>query len=232
MILTYWHGDADHIGSFMAEWSSSVEEPAVYGDDVVDPILADLDPEWAVVYRQIRLPACRSDIARLALLHRFGGLYIDAHTGQVNVPLLAKLVGRLSTYDLLLAEAAHKASVHIPRVIQNGAMLARRGSDTLVTVLASLMDNLMAQRKKEAHGAAPGGYNLAALSGAWPVRMCFFKKNQPELVAAPQFEGRVATFSMDHDIPTPFVFYRHYSYRSPGAHWSERQKIEPLFLAG
>lgn len=48
----------------------------VSGVDVL-PILEETHPELAKVYNHIRIPAARSDIARLALLSKFGGWYLD-----------------------------------------------------------------------------------------------------------------------------------------------------------
>jgi hypothetical protein len=45
-----------------------------------------------------------------------------------------------------------------------------------------------------------------------------------------EYGGRVRFLQEGPDAP--IVRYRHNSYRSPGAHWSERQKVERLFDEG
>ncbi len=47
-------------------------------DSLAHRILVSIDPFWTDVYPQIRIPAARSDIARLALLYMYGGWYVDA----------------------------------------------------------------------------------------------------------------------------------------------------------
>src|SRR6056297_2458942 len=39
--------------------------------------ILEYDKDLHDLYCRIRVPACRSDIARLVLLHRYGGWYVD-----------------------------------------------------------------------------------------------------------------------------------------------------------
>ncbi|PWG17321.1 hypothetical protein DFK10_08030 [Salibaculum griseiflavum] len=55
------------------DWSVQLAD-----DGIIAGLLARDHPEISEVYGDIRVPACRSDIARLAMLAAYGGWYLDA----------------------------------------------------------------------------------------------------------------------------------------------------------
>ena len=47
-------------------------------------------PAYLEVYQRIRIPACKSDIARLVALYEWGGLYVDCHCGIRDAELIGQ----------------------------------------------------------------------------------------------------------------------------------------------
>jgi hypothetical protein len=229
VIFTYWSGDASALDQFIGDWSSAGYDPAVHGDELVSECLGRLDREWPAIFERIKFPACKSDIARLALLYRFGGLYVDAHTGGPDVLLLSKLFAALAKSEIVVVIRPHttRAPV-IPHEVMNGAICARAESCLVFGVIADAMENLRLHMVREDNGEQ-FAYNIHAMAGAWAMRMHLFRRDIPQLVPRPQYAGRVGTLLFDGHGRQPFYFHRHYGYRKPGDHWSERQMVERLF---
>ena len=80
--FAYWDGD-DHlrIADFVGEWQAAFPAFRVFGNQDVYPLLDKYSPGHVDLFKAMRLPAAKSDIARLLLLYELGGLYIDCHFG-------------------------------------------------------------------------------------------------------------------------------------------------------
>ncbi len=159
------------------------------------------------------------------MLYQQGGLYVDAHSGAPDVKAIAGLFGTLAERDFSHGIWSSPADPVIR--VANGVMLARRGSDIVAGVLSTLMGNVRWQLVLQERGDG-AHYNIAALTGGWAIRMYLFRHDIQDLQPHAHLRDRIATLLMGKD-GAPFKFYRHYGYRKPGAHWSERQAIEPLF---
>jgi hypothetical protein len=226
MIFTFWHGDRNELAGFVEDWRSNIAEPQVYEDPEVLNCLCIIDPNWPSIYGRIRIPACKADIARLALLYSFGGLYVDAHTGNPNPRLLAGVFAQLATRELIVTvKPVPGGGYHLV----NGAVCARAQSVIILEILRKCMSNLTShfEREQQDDGYVP--YNIAALVGAWIPRMHLFTPIKDRLILLDKFVSRVGIVVAGRPPDQPFLFYRHPRYRSATIHWSERQKSERLF---
>jgi FkbM family methyltransferase len=237
MIFTFWTGPSSLDQEFSDFWHGYVPEFHVFSDDDVLPIIENRHPELYLPYRGIRIPACRSDVARLILLEEFGGLYIDAHVGCTKFGSLAGLLSECGNFELGVFDVVPFRTRPGDRHICNTSLYSRKGSRHIATLINKIGGNLIGHYECEKNAPVTSGsasanvpqYNIASLTGAWNIRMLFFEERSGALELRQRFESSVLVIPLPNNDASPLWFYRHYRYRAPGAHWSERQKTEPLF---
>jgi hypothetical protein len=218
-IFTYWTGNRSVLTPFMGDWSGAGLDVAVYGPEDVCGIVPD--PE---LFRAVSIPACQSDVARLALLHRHGGLYVDAHAGKPNVDMLRHVFDTQCEVTIFATRTPRNPDGGVV----NSAIRADQASPFMADCVGEAFANLAALRSAEVSAGGWVRYNIAALTGSWLLnkRACVIGAKPPTLRA--DACQRVALYPL-WDSPHPFALYAHYGYRTPGEHWSERQKHERLF---
>jgi hypothetical protein len=86
-VFAFWDDD-DHsrIAEFVTEWKAAFPTFRVFGNNDIYPLLDKYSPRHVDVFKSLRLPSARSDVARLLLLYELGGLYIDCHFGLRSRP--------------------------------------------------------------------------------------------------------------------------------------------------
>jgi Glycosyltransferase sugar-binding region containing DXD motif len=233
-IFTYWEGDRSALDSFRADWAAAGHNVHIFALEDVWPILAAaLNPERLAMFDRIRIASCRSDLARLLLLLHNGGLYIDAHTGSGNQAKLAQLFAHLAAKELVVFDQAGEGRAEGDIYLLNGAMLARRHSALLGEIIESCFRNLETHWVRECQSANRVPYNIFALTGGWNMLNLLFDIGKKPYSLKTALSERVHLEVLHPSKgPPAFVWYQHYHYREPGQHWSERQKVEPLFERG
>ncbi len=186
-----------------------------------------------MLFRDIRIPACRSDIARLALLHAVGGTYIDAHTGPGCPDALAAYLRMTRQYDVVLTEINPRASPVPYNRIFNSPMAGKAGSFILVDLLRRALGNLYHYRALEsAEGVGDGYRSVFQLTGPRMVRSVVVDFSSRPLDIKRAYKDRLAFASMaavgDRE---PLSLYRYRDYRDNGNHWSIREQTENLFYS-
>jgi mannosyltransferase OCH1-like enzyme len=101
-IIAYWH-DTDHakIEEFKSAWSPYFALK-IMGDRDIIPLLRRYAAEYVDLYSKLRIPAAKSDIARLLALYDSGGFYVDCHIGFTNSDAVKDLIQRLQNRELVL----------------------------------------------------------------------------------------------------------------------------------
>lgn len=233
MFFTFWTKPTCDVPSpppMAAEWSEAFPTFAVFGDADVCDILTSRGASYADLFRRISIPACRADVARLAILHECGGVYVDAHAGIGNLAALTSAVENLAKYELIIFD--RKDGIKSPGGVHviNSLIAARRGSEVLELVLERALRNLVDQDKMERASDVHVPYNIYVLTGPWNLASTVLDQRLPKHVVRAEFVGKV--LKVDLLLPEttfPVRLYRYYGYRNPGTHWSERQTVERLF---
>jgi FkbM family methyltransferase len=231
MIFTFWTGSAAISLDFVDFWTAHVPGFRVFSDGDVLTLIEKQYPKLYVPYSSIRIPSCKSDVARLILLQEFGGLYIDAHASCPSLGSLAAMLSNYGNYELgvldVISNHTRPGDLHLV----NGAIYARKNSSCINKLLLKVLANVLDHYRIERYSFTSSSYNLAVLTGAWNIRSLFFETNSEygDIRLRDEFKTKVLVIPLGSDKMSPLQFYRHYGYRSPGTHWSERQKCEPLF---
>ena len=231
MIFTYWEGPVEKIQPTVDDWEGVGLPFCVYNDSAVMPILLNrYGPQLARFYQLINIPSCKSDIARFALLEEFGGVYVDSHTGPGNIVSLLKAVGKLKTFELVLFEKDNEARAAGRGSLVTGVLMSRAKAPIIRTIIEAIQRELEAHYEAETKSDEFVAYNIFAMVGAWRVFVTLWELRQEPYKIKEKYNSDICLKLLVNDPKkSPFVLYKHYQYREPGLHWSERQKVETLF---
>ena len=226
-LFTYWtHPTIPEPPSAKA-WTDLYPDFRVFSDHDVLKIMNTEDERK--LYSSIRLPAAKSDLARLLLLREHGGLYVDAHTGPAMTENLADTLKQLSTYEILLFNKKWEIKVSTDFNLMNTVIGARKSSALLDGLINKIYFNLYQQRAREYEADSYVSYDLISLTGAGVFIGAFFDTSStPRL--KPEYKDQIQLILLETNSSHGFHIYQFYGYREPGQHWSERQKSDKLFM--
>jgi len=226
-VFAYWQGDVSLLSGFLADWRGHFPGFQLFHDAEIEAILDEIAPRYIKLYRRLRFPATRSDVARFALLFQIGGLYVDCHCGVRSTADIRALFAKLAEFELVVWEHSYIFAPRPKEVMRpiTGVMMARPRSEIVRTLLLSGLENLDAHDRREAR---EGHFEY------WPWGMCGagnFSRvmNVPEsgdTKLKPEYEGKMFFSSVDAG---PISLYRHKAYRRPESHWYTRKRTELLF---
>jgi hypothetical protein len=234
MIFSYWCADRfaqQYPAEGEAEWS--LRQPAfrIFTDEQVVPLLARWGDRAASLFNDVRIPACKADVARLALLYVYGGLYVDAHCAPGSDAGLAGLLQETTRRELVLFDECAQDPHFRGTGILNSILCARAGSEILDTLVRKAVANLDQQRKAERSGRGLD-YSIYKLTGPWIIWHQLFLRIATRGELRPEYRDRIAVWPYhEAEAIPPVLTYRYNSYRRPAIHWSRRQRTEPLFFS-
>jgi hypothetical protein len=223
VIFGYWHS-TDHgpIREGIEAWRSHFPDFRIIGDSDIEPLIARRFPKCLEVYRKIRIPCCKSDLARMLALHEWGGLYVDCHCGIRDEKFIRQLMESLASFELITFDKHRRSG---DWHVTPSFVFARKGSEIPLESVTNAFQNVWSHWKVEKqHGFRP--YNLWSMvaSGNFAKTLIDWSVQPPAL--KPRFAQKVWLFPEDM---APISRNMHPSYRQPGMHWSERQLRELLF---
>lgn len=223
----YWNTDDHSLLPFISLWSHVFDgRYKVTSDKEAISILQKRYPDFVDIYKQINIPACKSDLARLLYLYEYGGIYIDMHCvlGNFNkLDLLDKMYDRYSA--VFFSYPVGSNGYHMG----NSIILAKRLSPVIRDVLNYAIAKVREQFHKEAADAnAP--YNIYDMTGPGNIERIIMGPDAHWQVIVNEYKDLAFCVKMDMtrtgDIFHPFYAY---PYRKKGLHWSDRQQKEKLF---
>lgn len=213
-------------------WRAFDPDFKVFDDEAVLKALSRWSRQIRDLYLDIRIPACRSDIARLALLNMFGGTYVDAHTVPGDLRDLREYLNLVARHDLVIAQFdAHESPMPYNRIF-NSPISARAGASVLTDLLRRGLANLIYQRDVERErGEINLMYTIFDLTGPNMIRDKIVDYSRAPIKLLPHYEKSVHIVDLKKYGDGPFQLYRHGDYRKGGNHWSLREKSESLFFS-
>jgi len=233
-IFAFWdRKDRAPIEDFHDHWKSIFTNFKIYTDEEVVEMLYNRFPRYVKYYKNINIPAAKSDIARLVILYEKGGLYIDCHCGCKNYEGLVSLLGELSVCSVSLVDNAMRGSNRPPgslRII-NSVIFSKANQRFILLALIRALRNIRSQWNKQKCGDS-FGYNIWSLTGPLLYHMLIcddFRLDSFSGFSYENIRNKFKDIVIMEEASLPISRNCFHGYREPGQHWSERQKIEPLF---
>ena len=226
--FAYWEGsDRSVLRDFAADWLDEFSMFRLYGDGEVEPLVRSYFPDFVELYRSIRIPAAKADIARLLLLYDKGGLYVDCHCGVSDSAGLRSLILRLGDIDAVFVDRVRSAAFS-PRPAEehfliNSIMLSRPFFAPLLQICRQAFHNLDRQWRAEREtGFVP--YHIGSLSGPDVITQGILTPDRCGIRAALRHRVEIVPEEI-----APVAQNRHRAYSTPANHWFTRQNTECLF---
>lgn len=238
MIFSYWRTDAppfDHAFPEAAAgaWRAAGAHFTLFGDADVLAALAPWGAAAQALFAALRLPACRADLARLVLLQRFGGLYVDAHAAPGAPASLGRLCAALARCELLLWDESPDQPGRRNTCILNGVIGGAAGSGLLDLLVREALARLTAQQAAQRQAwPRHAAYNVYHLTGPGMIWHALYERPAAggDACVRAAYRDRVTVWPFEPAEARRAVHWSRFThYKAPGAHWSERQAHEPLF---
>jgi predicted O-methyltransferase YrrM len=228
-VFSYWD-KPDHkpIERFLVSWRQFFPEFAILGDSDIETLISRYVPHYLDLFRNIRIPTCKSDLALLLALYDRGGLYVDCHCGVYAPDGVATLLASLADYELIFFDKDRATQPRPPAEIfpLNSMLFARSHSELIWDCLVRAWSNVAAQRRAEQESHTFVKYDIWYLTGPWILHERLLTAGRTAL--RPDCKKRVRYLPECRD--SPIKRYAHREYRLFEMHWSIRQSAEPLFL--
>jgi hypothetical protein len=231
MIFMFWTGTMLPEPPAAPAWRERFPNDfIVYGDADVLPLLKS--ETHRECFKRIRIPACKSHVARLLLLREYGGVYIDGHTGPGGGDAIAMSLLHLEKYELVLFKEGWRDEFAF---FGNTFMVARRGANILDVLIEKAFSNLFKHQAAEDLVSGYIPYNILNLTGTRVIIDCLFDVTdinawKTTWEVRSELRDKVYICVKETSVSdigfAPWMFYH---YRSWGQHWSERQQSERLF---
>lgn len=223
-VFSYWHGPGrDRLSAMQAEWRAGFAGFAIHSDAEAMPLLAAEFPQHLQMVQALNIPAARSDIMRLLLLHAQGGLYVDTHCGLRDAGAVRALLAGLAQHQMIVVGRAQTPVQEGMRMLRNGILFARPGLPLLREIAAEALDNLAFIWR-----AGPDEpYDIWSLCGPGLLARMLGEPAAMEPRLRAPYRAAVRIVPED-GLPISIGTHRNY-YQDKSSHWSQRQRREPLF---
>lgn len=182
-------------------------------------------PELYKIYKKIRIPACKSDVVRIVLLRHYGGIYIDCATTLTKS--LEELYDTLKNKDIVISFNV-KSYDYSTRIL-----MCKKFSGYMKSVLDVVISNLTELYAKETCSQQHIDYNILMLTGTGPFYKTFNRLDYLPDIKSINADNNKLIGYLDDESP----YFKHYNCclnhhhnANFHLHWSERQKVEKLFL--
>lgn len=227
MVFMYWTSTELKEPPAAPAWRAIYPKFRVFSDEDVLPLMPS---EFALVFKSIRLPSAKSDIARFFLLREHGGLYIDAHVGPTSPVHLMETLGKLKYYKIILFGQGWTMTKVTDFDLMNGVVAARPGAPHLDIVIDRMIENVFEQKAKEDATSDYVPYGLFGLTGTYVIIQSYFDPAPPRPQIKFDLRNDICVHFMNNETDSGFQVAAFYNYRKPNNHWSERQSHERFFL--
>ena len=212
----------------IAHWRQYFPNFRVLSDYDIVPLVDAYFPQYMALYHEIRIPAAKADLARLLACYKWGGLYIDCHCAIRDIHGLKELIQQLRRIELIFVDRTLEFAPRLPgeHYLINSIILSRPGSELFSFIASRAFKNLEWQRNQERqHGFVQ--YDISSMSGPYLITSMVFEPGSVNREIRSDFSRCIYIIAEES---APVIRGRYRPQSVPGSHWSERQRIEQLFV--
>ena len=201
-------------------------------DDKINliPEINEIFPDLLTYYNKLNIYAARSDISRLILLYFFGGIYLDTHISHnfnSEDYNFYKLFEKYKQYDFVIAKTGGNT-------FNCSSIFSKPKCNLLYDIILNIKESLKRHYELEINSTEHINYDILILTGSSNFyRVLEFYKitnndNEHITNSEPFKKYNTAVYCCSDYLNyyTVNFYYNHGNNR----HWSEIQKVEPLFL--
>lgn len=229
-VFAYWAGEnTDKISVFHEHWNKSFDDFKIYKDEQVIKLLQKHLPEkFVTLYQQVRIPAAKSDIARLILLFEYGGLYVDCHCGMVDTDAIVQLLSETDRFEgIFLDRRRWQAPRHEDEYyLINSIMFAQPRSKLFFSFLLKAFSGLECQRDLERYMRGYSPYHIGSLSGPEVLNHIALQPMSNNTEIRLDYREKIKVLR-EENAPIERDVFR--GYNTVDEHWSQRQLSQKLF---
>lgn len=173
----------------------------LYNDNTARKFLTEnFDEPVISAYDSCNFPQMRSDLFRLAILYKYGGVYVDAGIACIK-PLDEWVISYLEQPEPTFVRKWHGS-------LMNGFMISKSGNELIMEVMLLAVSNTLSRVSNNIHEVTgPAVLNKIAKS----ANMDFYEID---------FASFTQYVRMGNDL----------SYKKLGNHWSEKQKNTSIYI--
>ena len=229
-VFSYWDKpDLTPIQPFIDDWRRHFPAFTILGDPDIESLLREFFPQDLEMYRRIRIPSAKSDVALLLALYKYGGLHIDCHCRVRDAEIIRELLRSLDVWEVILYDKIRTAEPRPATLIFpiNSILFARRHSEIIYKTAETVLRNLNSHWERErSEGFVP--YDIWGLTLPGSLHEVLIVDTEvPISRVRPEYVARVRFIPEGEG--EPITRYMNHSYRRPEIHWSVRQEREVLF---
>ena len=167
-VFSYWD-KPDHtpIAEFVNEWRAQFPNFRVLGDSDIEAMILEHFPQNVELFRGIRIPTCKSDIALLVGLYCLGGLYVDCHCGIRNTDGVSRLLADSANWEIILYNKDFISEPRPPETLRplNSVIVAHRFSPIMRESAELAFRNLRQHREVERRSNCHVPYDIWTMTG-------------------------------------------------------------------
>lgn len=237
LMYSFWDKpDQSPISAAIADWRRHFPEFRVIGDPDIEAMIGAHFPDYLDLYRRIRIPTCKSDVAILVSLYDHGGLYVDIHCGVVDKAGVEAMATDIANVDLILYNKDFRKDPRPADALRplNSVIIARPRLELMRASALMAFRNLADHYQAEMSDPGHVEYDIWSLTGPGVLEhtVCIppLVRWEPPLGLRPENAGHVRF--VQEGPEAPIRRYMFHTYNPPGTHWSKRQKTERLFRTG
>ena len=142
----------------------------IFTDRDVLPIAAKYGADVVELFRRIRLPAARGDVARVLLLEACTeGCGLISTLSTASPIALLDLLSQLCRYEVVVIDELSRHAFKGDLALPSSVVLARKGAKPMGDIVRAVLRNLVEQFRKERESTEYVPYNTVVVTGPWAI---------------------------------------------------------------
>jgi hypothetical protein len=198
---------------------------------IMNPEINEIFPDLLKYYNKLNIYAAKSDICRLVCLYFFGGIYLDTHISHnfnSDDYNLYRLFDKYKQFDCVIAKTREN-------IFNCSSLISKPRCKLLYDAIMQIIENLKGHYELEINAIEHINYDILELTGSsnFYKILEFFKINKvmtnEDITNSESFKKYNTAVFCCCDYLNYYTVNFSYNHCN-NKHWSEMQKVNPLFI--